>query len=122
MASAAHEGMAQALRPLMEHADRAARDWAARRAGAVEQAENALARAGLGMEHVAAHTLSARGWDFERIDRMISAAEARRSAALRELDLHRESFALRLRRALAEAEQDEPVGHPVSARLPEARA
>jgi hypothetical protein len=103
MASAAHEGMTQLLRPLLNDAEPAtlARGWAARREDAVGKVESALAAAGFTMDHVAAATLAVRISDFERIERMTSAAEYRRNSALHELDLHRASFALRLRRALA---------------------
>jgi hypothetical protein len=59
------------------------------------------------MDHVAARTFSARIGDFERIARMAMAAEAGRNAALHELDLHRASFALRLRRTLQSVEDVE---------------
>ena len=45
--------------------------------------------------------------DFERIERMMAATEARRHAALQQLDRHRASFALRLRRKLQEVEDAE---------------
>jgi hypothetical protein len=66
-----------------------------------------LADAGLTMDAVAARTFSVRIGDFERISRMTQAAEARRNAALHELDIHRASFALRLRRALHAVEEIE---------------
>jgi hypothetical protein len=59
------------------------------------------------MDAVAARTFSVRIGDFERISRMTEAAEARRNAALHELDIHRASFALRLRRALHAVEEIE---------------
>jgi hypothetical protein len=54
--------------------------------------------------HETARTFSARIGDFERIERMLTAAEVRRNGALRELDRYRASFALRLRRAVQAAE------------------
>ena len=48
-----------------------------------------------------AQTLAAEIDDIERIDRMITSAEARRNAALREIERHRTSVAERLRRATA---------------------
>jgi hypothetical protein len=55
--------------------------------------------------------------NFERIDRMCMTAEARRDAALREIDRHREGFGQRLRRAINHVEDAEfrviepPVEH-----------
>jgi hypothetical protein len=112
MASLAHEGMTQLLRPLLTdphpaHSTMLARAWAARDADAVSKVESTLAAAGFTMDHVAAATLAAHVSDFERIDRMTAYAEGRRNSALHELDLHRSSFALRLRRALEEIEDAE---------------
>jgi hypothetical protein len=111
MASLAHEGMTQLLRPLLGghpgDSTILAYGWAARRADAVSKVESTLAAAGFTMDHVAAATLAARIGDFERIDRMTAYAEGRRNSALHELDLHRSSFALRLRRALEEIEDAE---------------
>ena len=107
MSAAAHEGMAQLLEPLLDHSELAAKGWARRDESNVQKVEAALANAGLSMDAVAARTFSARIGDFERIDRMTMAAEARRNAALHELDRHRASFALRLRRSLQAAEEGE---------------
>jgi hypothetical protein len=101
MAASAHEGMQEVLEPLFPSAGTGrslARKWAA---GADEdtrqQIETAMGKAGLSRESVAARTLAVRIDDFERIDRMLMEAEARRAAALHELDRHRANFALRLR-------------------------
>ena len=101
MSAAAHEGMAQLLKPLLRSVEPVglARAWAARRENRVSMVEATLAAAGLTMDHVAAATLAIRISDFERIERMTASAEGRRNSALHELDLHRASFALRLRRA-----------------------
>jgi hypothetical protein len=107
MSAAAWEGMAQLLEPLLDYPGMAAKGWAKRNESSVQKVEAALANAGLTMDAVAARTFSARIGDFERIDRMTMAAEARRNAALHELDRHRASFALRLRRSLQAAEEDE---------------
>jgi cytosine/adenosine deaminase-related metal-dependent hydrolase len=114
VAAAACEGMAEVLKPLMpEHeACSLARSWAARREPAVEKVKAALAGAELSMDHVTARTLSVRMAEFERFDRMITAAEARRASALRELDHHREYFSQRLRRALKPIEESEIGGVP----------
>ena len=80
--------------------------WAAREHAAVARADAILDAAGLGIEHVMAQTLRVRVAEIERIDRMIASAEARRSAALREIAHHREHLAARLRAAANEAIED----------------
>jgi hypothetical protein len=107
MSAAAYEGMVRLLEPLVDLPALAAKGWARREETNVRKVEAALANAGLTMDAVAARTFSARIGDFERIDRMTMAAEARRNAALHELDRHRASFALRLRRSLQAAEDGE---------------
>jgi hypothetical protein len=74
--------------------------WLARDPTAVEQVEAALESAGMSMDAVMAPTLSARMGDIVHIDRMTMAAEARRSAVLREIERYRAGFAQRLRGAV----------------------
>jgi len=107
MAAAAHEGLAGLLGPLLPDCNvkALAEGWAARDGKAVEKVEAALAGAGFTLDHVAARTFAARLYDFERIDRMLTAAEQRRAAALRELDRHRSDFAQQLRRGFAPSEE-----------------
>ena len=101
MAASAYEGMGQVLAPLFTvrgHGRLLAEKWAAGADAATRaEIESALEKAGLTMEAVAARTLALRIDDFERIDRMLMAAEPRRAAALQELDTHRANFAMRLR-------------------------
>jgi hypothetical protein len=73
--------------------------WAARDPEAVRQVKDQLASKGLTLENVAARALSAQIESFERIDRMVMNAEARRNAALRELERHRTPPARGLRQA-----------------------
>jgi len=80
--------------------------WAARRLDAVGEVEAELEAAGLGMEHVMAHTLRRRIDEIERIDRMVASAEARRAATLREIAHHRATFAASLRNAADAAIED----------------
>ena len=107
MATAAQQGVARLLEPLLEEPERVARDFAARRPGSAEQVEAALAQAGFGADHVAAASFRACLFDFERLERMTAAAEARRNAALYQLEAHRANLAMRLRRRLAELEDAE---------------
>jgi hypothetical protein len=105
MASAAHRGVAELLKPLVQQdEDRAllARGWVARVEGAVEKVENLLAAAGFGPDHIAAATFAANLFEFDRIDRLMTAAERRRNSALFHIERHREQFGRELRRALDE--------------------
>ena len=89
MQAARQEGLARLLTPLLDSSYRArevANKWAARDTDAVAEVNSMLAAAGLTSEAVMAETLAARLDDIERLDRMIAATEARRAAALREIE------------------------------------
>ena len=92
--------------------------WQKREPEVVQRVEKALRSAGLTREHVLAETLSAKLEDIERIERLIASAEARRNAALREVDRHRSAIAQTLRRAIEEPEDAEfevvENGQPIS--------
>jgi hypothetical protein len=99
-------------------ADEIAELWVARDPLAIEEVNQQLSSKGLTLEHVAALAFSARIEDFERIDRMITSAEARRNDALRELERHRETLARALRQTngnVVEAEFEDVA--PVRRRL-----
>jgi hypothetical protein len=66
-----------------------------------------LKKAGLGMEDVMAEALSSEIDAFERIDRMLASAEARRNNALREIDRHRSALGAAMRQVLDEVEDAE---------------
>ena len=103
--AAASDGMAAVLRGLgAMFADGMARRWAAREPTAVGDADEYLAAAGLGPDAVVARTFAVNIDTFERIDRLIMAAEARRAAALREIDRRRAALAAALREAVQQAE------------------
>jgi hypothetical protein len=85
--SAAHEGMAQLLGPLL--------DWNL----------TGQTSTGIDMNSVMARTLALKIHEVERIDRMTMAAEARRNAVLREIERHRASFARSLRRTVEDVEE-----------------
>ena len=99
--AAAHEGLAWLLTPLLDwaSADRLSRQWALGEEEATAEAERLLGRAGLTIDAVMAQTLAARIDDVERIDRMVTIAEARRDAVLREIRSRRAAFEQALRRA-----------------------
>ena len=68
---------------------------------------------GFSMDVVMAQALRMRLDDIERIDRMITSAEMRRHAVLREVDRHRAALAEGLRRAAQNVQDAEftEVGH-----------
>jgi hypothetical protein len=109
MTAGACKALAQGLAPLVgwAQADGLARSWAARKPGAIGAVEEHLVSAGIGLEGIVAQGLCSQLGNIERIDRMIMAAEARRNAALREIDRHRTTLGARLRQAVVEAEADE---------------
>ncbi len=81
--------------------------WAARELEAVGEVDARLNAAGLDMHHVMAKTLEMRIGEIERIDRMAARAEARRTAALREMIIYRDPvFAGRLQAAVAAADEE----------------
>jgi hypothetical protein len=106
LTAASWEGMARVLQPLIDDPS-LAKGWARRSGTAVHRVEAELAQAGLTMDHVTAQTLAGRIGDFERLERLVSNVEFRRNNALREIDLHRSSFAVRLRQSLQEVEDAE---------------
>jgi hypothetical protein len=96
--------------------------WAARDPDAIEEVDRLLASDGLTVDDVAAKAFSNKIWDFERIDRTVMNAEARRNAALRELERHRETLARDLRQTsdnVAEADYEDVT--PVRRRLAQVR-
>jgi len=113
--SSSKEGKSRILGPLSSKlgpgfdgvfaADGLAESWYLRNPQALRAVNALLQEVGLTLEAVMAQTLSAKLDDIERIDRMISLLEARRSAAIRELDRHREALARRADRA-AQAIED----------------
>jgi hypothetical protein len=96
------------LRPLVgfDQAKGLARGWAARVPDAARQVAEHFAANGIEMENVAAKGLGIELDSIERVERITMAAEARRNAALREIDRHRATLARRLREAVIEAEAD----------------
>jgi hypothetical protein len=74
---------------------------------AINEVNGLLETAGLRWDAVQAKTMSFNAEIFERLDRMCITAEARRDAALREIDRHRLGFGQRLRRAINHVEDAE---------------
>jgi hypothetical protein len=105
---ATHREIGHTLKREYTGAQETAQKWAAGDAAAATEIEAALACAGLSMDTMIARAMSSHWIEkMERLDRMLVSAEARRSAALRELDCHRAPLAQKLRRSIAQAERAE---------------
>jgi len=99
----AGDGMTQILCGLEKHVINGqlkAKDWAARKPAALAEVNTQLSGAGLDMNDVATSTFAVRIDQFDRIERMLAAAEVRRAAALHAIDDRR---AAERARAAAEA-------------------
>jgi hypothetical protein len=106
----ASDGMAQILCGLEEYPVNGqinARNWAARKPAAIAAVNTQLSAAGLDMGDVATSTFAARIDQFDRIERMLAAAEVRRAAALHAIDNRRVA-----ERARAAAEAAERAAAP----------
>ena len=85
-----------------------AQKWASGDSSARQEFTRILKKAGLTMDDIMAETLAQNIETFERIDRMLAGAEARRNnVALREIDRHREALGAAMRRAVDEVEDAE---------------
>jgi hypothetical protein len=95
------EAITAVMRPLigLENALILAEGWAWREPESVEKLQSYLRQTELTMDVVMAQALQIALNDIERIDGMIMKAEARRNAALREIERHRAALADALRRA-----------------------
>ena len=88
----AGDGMTQILCGLEQHAITGklkAKEWAARKPAALAEVNSQLSTAGLDMGDVATSTFAVRIDQFDRIERMLAAAEVRRAAALHAIDNRR---------------------------------
>jgi hypothetical protein len=72
-----------------------------------KEVEAVLHKAKLSVDDVTAKTLESKLHSFERLDRVLASAEARRNIALREIDRHRSAFGAAVRQAIDEAEDVE---------------
>ena len=102
----ASDGMAEIMRGMEGSIPARARvkGWTARDPVAVAAVSSQLSAAGLDMGDVTTSTFAARIDQFDRIERMLAAAEVRRAAALNAIDNRR--AAERVRAAAEEAERD----------------
>jgi hypothetical protein len=98
LATRASDGMTDVLQSIGESfAYDKAKAWAARTPTGIGDVNAALSAAGVGLDAVAACTFVRHLDKFERIEKLIAAAEARRAATLREIEGHRGALAARLR-------------------------
>jgi hypothetical protein len=112
MAATAHQGLERVLKPLLKESEifgntparGLAQAWLAKDPEALKEVDKLLASAGLSVDAVMARTLSVNLDVIERIDRLITIAETRHNAALRELDRHRAVLGQDLRGAALEVE------------------
>jgi hypothetical protein len=81
--------------------------WAAGDKDARKEVDAALAKAGLTIDDATAKTMESKLDSFERLDRMLASAEARRNNALREIDRHRNALGGGVRRSIEEIEDAE---------------
>jgi hypothetical protein len=84
-------------------AQQVSEQWALGNEAAAERVNAALAAAGLSTRSVVTRKLDLTAYDLEkivRIEHVLANAEARRSAAVREVERYRANFGARLRRAV----------------------
>ncbi len=92
--------------PLLERGSLSG-SWAAGDDRARKTVDAILANAGLTLDEVTAKTFESKIDVFERIERMLASAEARRNNALREIDRHRDAAGAAVRRAIDEVQDVE---------------
>ncbi len=102
--AAAHDGMERLLGAFYgqgskNHAEHMAKGWMACKDYGLKAVEDLFASSDATMEMVTAQTLVARLDEFERIERLMASAEARRDIALHEIERHRSSLGPLLRKA-----------------------
>ncbi len=92
--------------PIGTHYDFSAK-WMSNDTATRKEFEKILKTAGLTMEDVMAEALSSKIDTFERIDRMLAGAEARRNNALREVDRHRVALGGAVQQAIDDVQDAE---------------
>lgn len=81
--------------------------WAAGNASARNNVDGVLKKAGLTIDEAMAKTVEKKLDSFERLDRILASAEARRNNALREIDRRRDALARGVHRSIEEIEDAE---------------
>jgi hypothetical protein len=93
--------------PGNDSVDYFAEKWASGNADRRREFEEILKNSGFTMDEVMAEAFAAVIDPFERIDRLLASAEARRNNALREIDRHREALGAAVRRGVDEVQDAE---------------
>ena len=98
LASAMSNTLPQILAPALDYMEARdlSRQWALGHRQAVKQVSKLLSRMGLTSDALVAEALVAKIGTVERIDQMLTNAEVRRNAALREIERHRKTLGLAL--------------------------
>jgi hypothetical protein len=88
-----YKGLAEILTPIVgrAQAETLGEGWAARKREVVDKVDKILVSAGLGMDTVLAQTFAMHLNEIERLENLIGCKEARRNAALREIDRRRQT-------------------------------
>jgi hypothetical protein len=94
------DGLGYGLDEDYGYTNRLGHGWRAGDKDARKEVEAALKRAGLTIDAVTAKTVESNLDSFERLDRMLASAEARRNNALREIDRHRDALGADVRRSI----------------------
>jgi hypothetical protein len=87
--------------------ERFAGEWASGKANTRREFGEMLKKAGLTIDDVMAEALAKEIDSFERFDRMLASAEARRNNALREIDRHRSALGAAVRQVIDDVEDAE---------------
>jgi hypothetical protein len=99
-----------------DYTKRLGQSWALGDKKSRKEVMAALSAAGLTIDEVTAKTVESKLDSFERLDRMLVSAEARRNNALREIDRHRAALGGAVRQAIDEVQdaefQDVETGAP----------
>jgi hypothetical protein len=85
-------------------AGKLASSWAVGNHSARNKVDVILNKAGLTIDEVTARILENKLDSFERLDRLLASAEARRNNALREIDRHRDALGSGVLRSIEEIE------------------
>ena len=93
-----------------DHVEQLARDFARSHPTSVKRVDKLLASHGLTLDNLLLDGLIVDGYlaKVERIEQLISLAEARRNNSLHEIDRHRETLGNNLRRTFKNIEDEEP--------------
>lgn len=89
-----------------DKAEEIARDYARHKPSALKLVDRLLAEAGVKMDDLVVEQFGTELQFIESIDRLITIAETRRNASLREIDRRRATFGAAVRRSVQQIEQD----------------